>query len=141
MRCYAEQQLHISIASWLRGVRIVGNKEYPAPIPFPGLIFTHPANQGRTPREGHKLKQMGVRAGAYDFLLWWDAGFGAIELKTPGGSLSPAQNRFGSEMMAIGGRVATCDNADQFRDTLIRWGLECKNMTIPPARIGLEEKK
>jgi hypothetical protein len=140
-RNYSEQSLHITIASWLRGVRIIGNKEYPVPIPFPGLIWTHCANQGRSPREGHKLKRMGVRAGVSDFVFWWPSNAAAIELKSPTGTSSPAQKKFRAEFEAIGGKYAVCKTGEEVRDTLISWGLKCHNMAIDapkPTRAQLQ---
>lgn len=109
-RNYSETKLHIAVADWLRGA-------------CPHVLWTHPANQGRSPQEGAKLKKMGVRAGVPDLIFWHDGWFGAIELKT-GSGLSEAQKIFMDSFVRNGGKYATCKTVKSVAETLISWGIK-----------------
>lgn len=108
-RNHSETRLHICVAEWLEKA-----------CPF--LLWTHPANQGRSPQEGAKLKRMGVRAGTPDFLFWYNGWFGAIELKTTSG-LSEKQKEFMRRFLLAGGKYAVCKTVKEVADTLISWGV------------------
>ena len=107
---YSETKLHIAVAEWLRQA-----------CPF--LLWTHPANQGRSPQEGAKLKRMGVLAGVPDLIFWHEGWFGAIELKTNTG-LSDAQKRFKERFELAGGRYATCKSVADVCEALQGWGIK-----------------
>lgn len=109
-RNYSETKLHIAVANWLKEA-----------CPF--LLWTHPANQGRSPQEGAKLKKMGVLAGTPDLIFWHEGWFGAIELKTNTG-LSDVQKRFKERFIAAGGKYATCKSVKDVYDTLVLWGVK-----------------
>jgi hypothetical protein len=108
-RNHSETKLHIAVAEWLRNS-------------CPHVLWTHPANQGRSPQEGAKLKRMGVRAGVPDLLFWHSGWFGAIELKTTSG-LSEVQKDFKLKFIASGGKYETCKTVQSVHDTLVLWGI------------------
>lgn len=70
----------------------------------PGVIWTHPPNgESRSIRTGAKLKKMGVRAGAPDFIIILATGRAAcLELKGPKGTLSTAQRAWREDCRKIG---------------------------------------
>lgn len=109
-RFYEEDKLQIYVVDWLKNA-------------CPHLLFTHAANQGRSPQEGAKLKKMGVLAGTPDLLFWHDGWHGAIELKVATG-LSDAQRAFRDRFIATGGKYAVCHSVMAVRDTLISWGIK-----------------
>ncbi len=119
-RNYSEDRLQFYVVEWLQQA-----------CPF--LLFTHPANQGRSPQEGAKLKKMGVLAGTPDLLFWHEGWFGAIELKT-GSSLSEAQKKFRDKFIAAGGKYATCKSVRAVHDMLVSWGIKpyAVQMKEPP---------
>ncbi len=109
-RNYSETKLQIKVVEWLQQA-----------CPF--LLFTHPANQGRSLQEGAKLKRMGVLAGTPDLLFWHNGWFGAIELKTTSG-LSDPQKKFRDKFIASGGKYATCKSVADVYETLRRWDVK-----------------
>lgn len=153
---YEETRLQIAVCDYLRGIRRVKNKEYPSKTPFPQLLFTHPANQGRSPQEGAKLKKMGVRAGVPDLLFWWIPDFldgnnkihygllpiqsAAIELKSKTGSSSTSQKKFRESFERMGGAYAICKSVKEVRDTIISWGIKCENTFCEEPPSTWEEK-
>lgn len=68
------------------------------------MVFTHVPNAGRrSPREGARLKAMGMRAGVHDLLLFFENGLLVlVELKTDTGALSPAQVKWHADMVRMG---------------------------------------
>lgn len=137
-RNYEETRLQIAVADYLLGQITHGKNIYPITKPFPELIFTHPANQGRSASEGAKLKRMGVRSGVPDLLFWWKdelrIASGAIELKASTGSLSPEQKQFRNDFVNAGGAYGICRTVAEVRDMLTSWGLKCYNTAVhePP---------
>lgn len=58
----------------------------------PGVVVWHtPNGEARDAATGARLKEMGVLPGIPDVLILWGGQLFAIELKKPGGRLSPAQ--------------------------------------------------
>ena len=144
-RDQTEMRLQIAVADYLRGQIWQGKNAYLVPTPFPDLLWTHPANEGRSAQEGAKFKRMGVRAGTPDLLLWWEDKeghplSGAIELKAKGGSLSYSQKKFHEHCMRIGVRYAIARSVAEVRDTLIAWGLECHNRGVHEPAASWEER-
>lgn len=70
----------------------------------PGLYWTHmPMGEARSERTGARLKRMGTRAGAPDFLLIWKGRPIGLELKAEGGRQSQAQRDTEQAWMLAGG--------------------------------------
>lgn len=67
------------------------------PVIRGSLVWTHIANQGRSPQQGDKLKKMGVKAGWFDYIfashpsIWK---FIALEAKTKGKDYSDSQKDY-----------------------------------------------
>lgn len=59
----------------------------------PGLVYWHTPNGGsrRDAFEGKRLRQIGLKAGIPDLFLLHGGRLYALEMKAPGGRLSPAQ--------------------------------------------------
>jgi len=127
MRNHAETKLTIAVADYLRGEIRKGRQVIRVGVPFVGLLWGMVANEGRSAQEGAKFQRMGVRAGMPDIILWHKNLAGAIELKSETGKQSSYQRDFEIKFTALGGKYAICRSVQQVRDTLISWGLDCKN--------------
>ncbi len=90
----------------------------------PGLIWTHPPNgEVRSARTGAKLKKMGVRAGAPDFILILPNGRAAcLELKGPKGTLSASQRAWREDCRKIGTPYDTAATLWEAQTILEAWG-------------------
>jgi hypothetical protein len=90
----------------------------------PGVVYWHtPNGGGRSVVEGVRFKQAGVKAGIPDILLLWGGLYG-LELKKPGGSLSPAQIAMHPRLLAAGMvACATVDSLEGAREAVRTWGL------------------
>ena len=74
---------------------------------MPGLYFTHlPFGEARSERTGARLKRMGTRAGAPDFLLIWKGKAIGLELKAEGGRQTETQRDTETDWMLAGGLYA-----------------------------------
>ena len=82
-----------------------------------------PAGGGGRNR-GAIMKAMGLRPGWPDIILIKDGRFYGLELKTPIGRLSPAQEAF-KAARAVAGKCATCKSLIEVQSALIEFGL-CK---------------
>lgn len=125
MRNHSETKLQICVVEWLRSA-----------CPF--LLFTHAANQGRSPQEGAKLKRMGVLAGVADLLFWHDGWFGAIEIKTTSG-MSDKQRNFKAMFEKAGGKFAVCTSVKDLYDTLVLWGVKPLHMAWKEPKPPIQE--
>jgi hypothetical protein len=104
-----------------------------------GLPWFHPANERRcTPAQGAWLTRMGVKAGVPDCLIFrpfhklvpGPAGSGkaldiqaaglAIELKAPGGRVSPAQKEWIETLTRCGWHVEVCRSIDAVIE-IVEW--------------------
>ena len=90
----------------------------------PGVIWTHPPNgEHRSKRTGAKLKRMGVRAGAPDFIIILPTGHVAcLELKAPKGALSQAQRVWRDDCWRIGVPYSVATTLHDAQDILTAWG-------------------
>ena len=89
-----------------------------------GTYWFHPANGGaRTAIEGAILKACGVRAGTPDLILIKDGKTFGLELKAPGGRVSPAQTQAHQEMKTAGAKVAVAVGIDNALAQLEAWQL------------------
>jgi hypothetical protein len=92
--------------------------------PAPNVFAFHPANGGRrSPIEAKILKGLGVTAGVPDIIAIRDGRAFFLELKAPGGRLSPAQIAAHSLLASAGAQVATADNLDAALRQLEAWQL------------------
>jgi hypothetical protein len=87
------------------------------------FAFHVPNGGWRSRVEAAILTSMGVVAGVPDIILIRDAEMFALELKAPGGRLSPAQRECQERMQAAGCKVATAVGLDQALAQLEAWGL------------------
>lgn len=66
-------------------------------------LWTHfPAGEARTAITGARLKRMGTQKGWADYLIVHDGRLIGLELKAPGGRISPEQRAFGDALVANG---------------------------------------
>lgn len=73
-----------------------------------------------------KAKALGLIKGSTDFVFVGTSGGGWIELKTPTGSMSPAQRDFREWCRIAAVNHAVCKSVDDVVDYLISWGLLTK---------------
>lgn len=140
-RQFSEASLTIAVADYLRGEIHKGRNVIQVNVPFPGLLWTFVANEGRSLEQGSKFKRFGVKRGCSDFLLWYAGKTFAIELKTPDGTQSVYQRDFMLKFQREGGQYAICRSVVTVRDTLIRWGIKCENPVCYEPAPTFEEKR
>ncbi len=141
MRKFSETSLTIAVSDYLKGEIHKGRSIIRMNVPFPGLLWTFVANEGRSLSQGAKFKRMGVRPGVADILLWWNGKTMAIELKKPdGGVQSHNQKEFMRRFEQEGGKYAICRSVAGVKDTLIGWGLKCENPNAIEPALTFEEK-
>jgi hypothetical protein len=90
----------------------------------PGVIYWHPANEGeRNPLYAASLKRLGLLAGVPDLVFHLADGQTAfLEIKRPGGRLSPEQAMFQQAVMTQGCRFAVVRSIDEALAVLGEWG-------------------
>ena len=83
-----------------------------------------------TPNEGKRgfvnaaaLKAAGMTAGVPDLLILKGGKLYALELKAPGGRLSPSQRMVGARMEECGAEVSVAHSIDEALVTLEYWGI------------------
>lgn len=86
-----ERVLHILIADWLR-----------LALPDDAVAFHVPNGEYRKPETAALLKRMLVVAGIPDFIIFWQGRAFAIEVKAPGGRVSPAQIAMAQRLQRAG---------------------------------------
>lgn len=112
----AEGPIHRAVLSWLRVV-------------LPEAVIFHPANESRRPgRAGHVERAInaanGVLPGVPDIIGITFTGPFFMEVKAPGGSLSPAQKDFRDRLAVLGcERWAVVRSIDDAKDALASWGI------------------
>ena len=81
MRKTTEADLQIKIIQALQGA---------------GVFFHSVPNEGSAANKIRTMQMitMGLRPGTPDLVVWWPQGIGYLEVKAPGGKVSPAQERF-----------------------------------------------
>lgn len=88
------------------------------------VYFFHPANGGkRSVIEGAIFKSLGVRAGTPDLIILRAGKMYCLELKAPGGRLSPSQRIAIERLEHCGAAVATASSIDEALITLECWGI------------------
>jgi hypothetical protein len=107
----SEEAIHVSILAYLRAVL-----EPPAKV-------LHPANGGaRSKATAGRLKAMGVLAGVPDLMvLLPPARLLLIEVKGPRGRVSPEQQAFARDALAMGFPFAVVRSIDETRAALRLW--------------------
>jgi hypothetical protein len=94
-------------------------------LQYPGILAFHCANGGKRNKwEAVRLKRQGVLAGVSDILLYWNGGFGAIELKAGEPKPSKLQAWFGDKLQGFGGKFAVCNSVHQVQETMKAWGVK-----------------
>lgn len=90
----------------------------------PGVVWTtFPAGGGGV-RRGVLLKKQGLKPGWPDIQLFdLSGGRWGLELKAPGGRLSPEQRKTHAELAALGWGLATCWDLNQVQEALREWGI------------------
>jgi hypothetical protein len=90
----------------------------------PGWLWTHfPSGENRTEATGARLKRMGLQKGWPDFILISPTGiFHALELKRPGGTLTPEQKDFRLHCIAHGWPYSLAYSVDEAKAVLNAWG-------------------
>ena len=102
-----EDRLQISVAGYL---------DLALPV---GAVWFHIANQRQTSaRMGAKLKRMGVKPGVPDICIIWRGRSIFIELKTPKGRTSPAQEAVMSALTMAGAVVNVCRSLEDVQGFL-----------------------
>jgi hypothetical protein len=154
MADHSESRLHIAVVDYLRGEIRNGKNVIKVQRPF-DCLFLHPVNEFRDEKEAFWGTRKGILPGAGDLLFWWDSDIGrtlcgektfpkiecgSIELKTTTG-LTPRQKDFKAKFEDIGGKHAVCKTVAAVRDTLISWGLHCKNTNVIEPRLSDDELK
>jgi hypothetical protein len=90
----------------------------------PATFAFHPANGGRRSLvEAAILKGMGVRAGVPDIIAISGGRCYALELKAPGGHLTPVQRDAHAALAAAGAEVAVATGIDAALAVLEGWNL------------------
>ena len=96
--------------------------EYFRTVLAPEVLWWHTANNPKSAKHGAWLKDMGLLAGVPDFLLMWRGNGGimvmAIEMKTPRGTLSPAQKDFQTRLYNCLGLYFRCTSLTEINDAL-----------------------
>jgi len=94
-------------------------------LQYPHIISFHCPNGGkRGVREAARLKRQGVLAGVSDVLLYWQDGYGAIELKYGDNSMSKPQAYFADKLQKFGGKFAVCRSIEDVQAALKAWGVK-----------------
>jgi hypothetical protein len=107
-----EEQIHKAVISHL------------AARSEPGAFWWHTPNGGkRHVAEAVKFKALGVVAGVPDILILKGGRLYALELKAPGGRLSPAQRLVGPRMEDCGAIISVAKSIDEALVTLEYWGI------------------
>ncbi len=138
-----EWQLQFACAAYVSGDVWGGNKIIKRhPIPFHFLKYHHPAMEYRGDDDGNKYRKRGSTSGIPDWLLWgpnkWHA---FIELKVAGRKLNPNQQEWHRWARDYGFPHAVCYTLHEFRDTIISWGWDCKNMACIEPNYQTKEQK
>ncbi len=100
--------------------------QYCALMLKPNVIYFHVPNEGkRSPAYGKKLKDMGLKAGVFD---WWFIEpqtqiARCMELKANKNKLTPTQIDFKTKCDDAGVDYAVCYNLEECEASLKAWGL------------------
>lgn len=141
LKAATEYALQVHVMRYLDGKIKQGRNVIQVVMPFPELVAWHCYN-GRSKEEGFFLKELGVMAGVHDVHLMWPDAFATIELKIGKNTQSAYQRTFAMHMQRCRHNTAVCRSVAEVRDTLVGWGLECRNRhVIEPPRSELEKRE
>jgi hypothetical protein len=87
------------------------------------FIFHVPNGGWRSRIEAAILKGTGVKAGVPDIIAIKDGRCYALELKAPGGQVTPVQRDAHAALTAAGATVAVAVGLDEALERMERWGL------------------
>lgn len=105
----------------------------------PGVFFWHTPNEGKRGWvNAAALKAMGMTAGVPDLLILKAGQLHALELKAPGGRLTPSQRAIMERMMECGALVAVARSVDEALVTLEFWGVLRRNSSNRVSNDGAE---
>lgn len=108
-----EDSLCIACTKWFD--RVIGR-------PFDMIHI--PNGGSRNAIEGAKFKKMGVRSGVPDYLLSNNGSLvGFMEFKYGKNNLQESQKKFRDYVTQAGVKWAEIRSFDDFRDTLVEWGI------------------
>ena len=82
------------------------------------LSYHHPAGMRGDPRRKNIMKNMGARSGVADFIVIVGGKANYLELKKPGGQLSPDQLKFKADAELAGCRYMVADNENEVTEYL-----------------------
>lgn len=103
----------------------------------PGLYFTHlPFGEARSERTGARLKRMGTRPGAPDFLLLWKGRAIGLELKTEKGRQTETQRQTEKEWKAAGGDYILAHGYEEALEALAEAGVIEDRLAPRPRRLA-----
>ena len=80
-----------------------------------------PAGPHGTPKDGAKLKRLGLQSGWPDLLFIHNGQALFIELKAADGRISPSQVETHYRIITAGGKVATCNSVESVLQVLRNW--------------------
>jgi hypothetical protein len=94
----------------------------------PQVFAFHPANGGwRSAREAARFRWIGLVAGVPDIVIIAPgARVHFIEMKAPGGTLSPAQRHIHETLTALGSPPAICRSIDDVRRAFQAWQISTR---------------
>lgn len=93
---HTEDREHIALVTWLRAMERIH--------PDLGLAYHTPNGGYRDARQAAKFKAMGVRAGIWDIFVPVPAPGLWVEMKAPGGRLTPGQREWRERLEPAGYR-------------------------------------
>lgn len=115
----AEARIQAAIVEWIRTVSS-------------DLVVFHVPNGGKRGKaDAARLKWIGTLAGVPDLVIITPgARVRFIEVKTPDGSLSPAQRDIRESLTALGTPPAIATSIDDVRRAFSAWGIETREAAI-----------
>lgn len=115
-----EEAIHRRAVEWLKALEHAGR-----------LTFLHPYNGGaRTKAEAGVGKALGVRAGAWDLVVWHAKGGFGFEFKAKAGSVSGTQREFHARLARFGWRTYVVKSIDEFRAALEAEGIDLTGYAV-----------
>jgi len=88
-----------------------------------GLVFFHPGNNPRSPRDGMRLKRLGAKAGVPDLILVHNGIVYALEIKNEKGRTTKDQDDFIDAFKLAGGYAEVGYGLEHCMKILDTWGL------------------
>jgi hypothetical protein len=107
----------------------------------PRVFFWHTPNEGKRGWvNAAALKAMGMTAGVPDLLILKAGQLHALELKAPGGRLTPSQRGVIQRMIDCGAQAAVAHSIDEALVTLEFWGILKRSVSnrVPEAKDNAE---